>query len=165
MTVRRYGGVVASYDGWVALVREQFERWDKAYWSLPSGAIELGESPEAGSVRELAEESGLKAPESSLRLVWRATVVVEGEVTSNTWNYATEVEDDAFAVDDPDGSILEARWFQPAEAADLLTQLPYPPLSVPAVEYLRTGTPIDWTFTCTGSTWNWASRPLNFSRA
>jgi len=161
MTVRRYGGVIATYDGQVALVREQYETWDAPYWSPPSGSIELGETPEAGSARELAEETGLKAPESSLTLIWRATVVLNGELTSHAWNYATTVDNDTLAVDDPDGAILEARWFPPSEAAALLTNLPYPPLSVPAVAYLQTGTPLAWTFTCTNNTWAWTTEPLS----
>ncbi len=160
MTVRRFGGVVALYDGRVVLVREQYETWDAPYWSLPSGSVETGETPEAGSARELAEETGLNA--ASLHLIWRTTVVVDGEeVTSNSWNYATTVEDDTLAVDDPDGAILEARWFPPTEAAALLTSLPYPPLAVPAVAYLETGEPLDWTFTCTDNTWSWTTEPLS----
>ncbi|WP_405062596.1 NUDIX hydrolase [Kribbella sp. NBC_01505] len=160
MTVRRFGGVIATYDGRVALVREQYETWDAPYWSPPSGTVEDGESPEAGSVRELAEETGLKAAESALQLVWHITVIIDGELTSNAWNYAATVEDDTLAVDDPDGAILEAAWFPPAEAAALLTQLPYPPLAVPAVAYLQTGEPLSWTFTCTNGTWTWTTAPL-----
>ncbi|GAB3944206.1 hypothetical protein GCM10029976_067940 [Kribbella albertanoniae] len=158
MTERRYVGVMASYDGRVALVREQYETWDAPYWSLPSGSVETGETPEAGSARELAEETGLKAP--SLQLIWRTTVTV-GEITSNSWNYATTVEDDTFAIADPDASVLEARWFPPTEAAALLTNLPYPPLAVPAVAYLETGQALHWTFTCTNNTWSWTTAPLH----
>jgi 8-oxo-dGTP diphosphatase len=158
--VRRYGGVIATYDGQVALVREQYETWDAPYWSPPSGTVEEGETPAAGSARELLEETGLKAPESALQLIWQATVVIDGQIISNAWNYATTVEDNTLATDDPDGAILEARWFPPTEAATLLTRLPYPPLSVPAVAYLQTGTPLHWTFTQTNTTWTWTTAPL-----
>ncbi|TDD45727.1 NUDIX hydrolase [Kribbella antibiotica] len=161
MTVRRFGGVIATYDGQVALVREQYETWDAPYWSLPSGTVEIGETPEAGSVRELAEETGLKALEGDMRLVWKATAVVGGEVVSHAWNYAVTVADDAFAVDDPDGAILEAGWFPPAEAATLLANLPYPPLAVPAIAYLQTGEPLAWTFTQTDDGWTWTTEPLS----
>ncbi|WP_328525677.1 hypothetical protein [Kribbella sp. NBC_00359] len=33
----RYAGVIAQYDGRLALVREQYEAWDAAYWNLPGG--------------------------------------------------------------------------------------------------------------------------------
>jgi 8-oxo-dGTP diphosphatase len=35
-------------------------------WCLPGGFIELGEAPEAGALRELAEETGLRAPGATL---------------------------------------------------------------------------------------------------
>src|SRR5689334_6298197 len=161
MTVGRYGGVIATYDGRVALVREQYETWDAPYWSPPSGSVEDGETPEAGSVRELAEETGLKALEGDLELAWKATAVVDGTVVSHAWNYTVTVTDDAFAVDDPDGAILEADWFPPAEAAALLTDLPYPPLAVPAVAYLKTGERLAWTFTHSDDGWTWTAEQLS----
>lgn len=36
------------------------------HWCLPGGFIELGEDPQTGALRELAEETGLKATHASL---------------------------------------------------------------------------------------------------
>jgi 8-oxo-dGTP diphosphatase len=148
--------VVPRYDGLVALVREQYDTWDAPYWNLPSGAVEDGETPSAGAIRELLEESGLRADEDELELVWTTRTVVGGEVGGRSWNYVVDVDDPAFAIDDPDGSVLEARWFTPADAVRAIGQVPYPPIAVPAVHYLTHGSRgRDWQFTSAADGWTW----------
>ncbi|GAA1134418.1 hypothetical protein GCM10009630_35960 [Kribbella jejuensis] len=149
-----YAGVMAWYDGKLALVWERYEAWDTQYWNLPSGAIEPGETPPAAAVRELREESGLRADPAELRLLWTTQTQVDGRPTSRSWNYATQVTDPTFAVNDPDDSVLDVRWFTPADALRALEQLPYPPIAVPAVHYLTT-TELgrEWTFTQVAGNW------------
>ncbi|MER7251817.1 NUDIX hydrolase [Kribbella sp. NPDC000426] len=152
----RYAGVVARYGGLVALVQDQYEAWDAPYWNLPSGAVEEGESPAAGAVRELREESGLLAVETDLALVWTTRAVVDGRVTSESWNYVVDVQDATFAIDDPDGTVTDARWFSAEDAVRQLRELPYPPIAVPAIDYLTYGArPQDWTFTSDDGNWSW----------
>lgn len=150
-----YAGVVAWYAGKVALVRERYEAWDGPYWNLPSGAVENGETPTAGAIRELREESGLRAAEEKLELVWTTQTVVDGRTTSQSWNYTVATQDPTFAVNDPDGSVTDVQWFTTDDAVRALEQLPYPPLAVPAVHYLTTGEPgRDWVFTQTAGRWS-----------
>ncbi|GAB3964757.1 NUDIX domain-containing protein [Plantactinospora veratri] len=52
-------GVVRDTAGQVLLI----ERSDNGYWALPAGAMELGESIAECAVREVWEETGLKATE------------------------------------------------------------------------------------------------------
>lgn len=54
------GGVVIDDEGRVALVeqRDAKRRWR---WTLPKGRIDAGESAEAAALREVYEESGLRA--------------------------------------------------------------------------------------------------------
>ena len=54
------GGVVIDDDGRVALVeqRDSRKRWR---WTLPKGRIDAGESAETAALREVYEESGLRA--------------------------------------------------------------------------------------------------------
>lgn len=78
-----YAGVLAFRGDRVALVREHYEGWDDERWNLPSGAIEPGESPEEGAVRELREETGLVVPVSALTLVAEVLVQsLDGSVPS-----------------------------------------------------------------------------------
>ncbi|NUR98181.1 MAG: NUDIX hydrolase [Kribbellaceae bacterium] len=151
-----YAGVVAWHGGKVALVWERYEAWDTQYWNLPSGAVEVGETPAAGAVRELREETGLRAGAGELELVWTTRTVVDGRIPSRSWNYVAEVADPTFAVDDPDGSVMDVRWFEPADAVRALEQLPYPPIAVPAVHYLRTGeVGREWVFTHAAGSWSY----------
>lgn len=153
--MNRYAGVIARYDGRVALVRERYDAWDAPYWNLPSGAVEVGETPTGGAIRELREETGLWADEGVLDLVWTTAVVADGVMMSRSWNYAVLVSSREFAVDDPDGSVMDVRWFSPADAVRLLREVPYPPLAVPSVGFLADGVRADWAFTLTGETWSW----------
>lgn len=51
--------VVVDTDEQVLLVKRSVDP-KKGMWCLPGGFIELGEAPEAGALRELAEETGLQ---------------------------------------------------------------------------------------------------------
>ncbi|GAA3139007.1 8-oxo-dGTP diphosphatase [Kribbella aluminosa] len=151
-----YAGVIARYDGLVAMVREQYHAWDAPYWNLPSGGVEDGETPAAGAVRELREESGLHVSVDELELVWTTQTQAAGRVTSRSWNYVVDVADPAFAIDDPDGSVMAARWFTPEDAVRRLGRMPYPPIAVPAIHYLAHGTRgRAWRFTLSGDEWSW----------
>jgi len=58
-----YGGVVvrsAPEGAQVALIRPRSDD-DKPVWALPKGAREEGETPEGAALREVAEETGLRA--------------------------------------------------------------------------------------------------------
>jgi 8-oxo-dGTP diphosphatase len=54
----RYQGAVVR-DGAVLLIRHRDHATGAAYWLLPGGGMEPGETPEATVARELREETGL----------------------------------------------------------------------------------------------------------
>ena len=145
-----YAGVLAFRDNQVALVREHYELWETPHWTIPSGGIEPGESPAEGATRELREETGLLITPPALTLFAEVTVASHDRSEQSTsWNYFAHIPDGDFLIADPDGSIQEAKWFPLAEAADLLAQLPYPPIAVPTATHLRTPSAglTRWTFT------------------
>jgi 8-oxo-dGTP diphosphatase len=51
-------GAVILVDGKVVLIKRRFEPL-AGQWSLPGGTLEVGESLEAGTAREMLEETGL----------------------------------------------------------------------------------------------------------
>jgi 8-oxo-dGTP diphosphatase len=51
-------GAVIVQDGQVVLIRRRYEPL-AGQWSLPGGTLELGETLEAGTAREMLEETGL----------------------------------------------------------------------------------------------------------
>jgi 8-oxo-dGTP diphosphatase len=105
------GGIVLR-GGRMALVHRP--RYDD--WSLPKGKLDPGETFEDAALREVWEETGLRA-----RLV-RELPSVEYEVRGRSklvryWLMSVE-SDDGF---EPNDEVDELRWLSPAEALDLLT--------------------------------------------
>ncbi len=65
---------------------------NKGKWSYPAGYLEYDEKPETGAVRELEEETGIKASEQYLKLV--ATLQLEHPDKYIVGNaYTTDYED------------------------------------------------------------------------
>jgi 8-oxo-dGTP diphosphatase len=108
------GGLLVRDDGRIAVIHRP--RYDD--WSLPKGKLDPGESFEAGAVREVLEETGV-----------RGRIVAELEPTSYVdrkgrdkvvrW-YRMELagEPVEFA---PNDEVDELRWLTPDEAGGLLS--------------------------------------------
>ena len=109
--VRAAGGVVAR-DGLIALVHRP--RYDD--WTLPKGKLDAGESFEEAALREIEEETGLRArlvrelPETHYEVRGRPKVV-------RYWLMEVESDPGFVANDEVD----ELRWLEPAQASALLT--------------------------------------------
>jgi len=85
-------------------------------WTLPKGKLDPGESFEEAALREVEEETGLRA-----RLV-RELPAVEYEVKGRpklVRYWLMEVESDPGFV--PNDEVDELRWVEPSEALELLT--------------------------------------------
>ena len=140
------------HDARIVLVRECHERWGGAFWNIPSGMVESRESPTLGAARELAEETGLLATPGDLHLVGTSSTKDQGRC-SLAWNFTAVIRDPRLVVDDPDGLVLEARWFTQDEAVALLEELPYRPLREPVIAHLtrRTQPGSHWHFEGAGA--------------
>ncbi len=98
-------GATASMDGW---------------WTLPGGGLEHGEDPRDGTLRELAEETGLIGKIDGLLEVnsWHAVfTMVEGEEVD--WHgirilYRCRITGGDLR-DEPDGSTDTCAWFARSE--------------------------------------------------
>jgi 8-oxo-dGTP diphosphatase len=109
--IRAAGGVVVR-GGEVLLVHRP--RYDD--WTLPKGKLDADETWEAAALREVEEETGVRA-----RLVSELPSV-EYEVRGRPKRvryWVMEVEEDAGL--EPNDEVDELRWLAPAEALDLLT--------------------------------------------
>lgn len=105
------GGVVVR-DGQVALVHRP--RYDD--WTLPKGKLDPGESFEDAAVREVEEETGLRA--RLVRQLPATTYEVNGRPkVVRYWLMEVEDEGPFLANDETD----ELRWVAPDEALRLLT--------------------------------------------
>lgn len=115
-TVLAAGGVVhRANDRGDEIAVVHRPRYDD--WSLPKGKLEPGESAEAGALREVHEETGLRCrlgrELSSTRYRDR-----HGRPKQVRYWMMEPIEDTGFV---PNDEVDELRWLSPGEAADLLT--------------------------------------------
>ena len=111
--VEAAGGVVRRDDGHVALVHRP--RYDD--WSLPKGKLDAGESFEEAALREVFEETGVRA-----RLARELPSVQYHDNKGRpkiVRYWLMEVEHDPGF--EPNDEVDERRWAPPDEALELLT--------------------------------------------
>jgi 8-oxo-dGTP diphosphatase len=109
--VRAAGGVVMR-DGLVALVHRP--KYDD--WSLPKGKLTPGEDWEAAAVREVREETGMRA---ALRERLDDVEYVDPKGRPKTVRYwRMDALDGEFA---PNDEVDELRWLSPEDAAARLS--------------------------------------------
>lgn len=106
-----YGAHTIVYrpSGALLLVRDSVVN----QWVLPGGACDGDESYREAARRELREEAGVEAEYDGLGLLTRVTVRTDGH---ETWGllpvFAAEAQTHDPSVEDPDGEIVDAAWFE-----------------------------------------------------
>jgi 8-oxo-dGTP diphosphatase len=109
--IQAAGGVVMR-DGQVALVhRPEYDDW-----TLPKGKLDPGESFEEAALREVWEETGLRA--ALARELPTVRYDVRGRPKQVRYWLMDVVGDPGF---EPNDEVDELRWLAPADAAELLT--------------------------------------------
>ncbi len=122
---------VAAYalcveDGRILLCRIAPGPWSAVgSWTLPGGGLEFGESPQAGALRELGEETGLEGSIVALAdvLDWADRWIDPADGVEEAFHaiqvvYSVHVTGGELR-DELDGSTDVARWFSRAEAESL----------------------------------------------
>jgi 8-oxo-dGTP diphosphatase len=110
--IQAAGGVLMR-DGLLAVVHRP--RYDD--WSLPKGKLDRGESFEDAALREVWEETGIRARlERELPEV-RYTVRERPKLV-RYWLMSVESERDSF---EPNDEVDELRWLPPGAALELLS--------------------------------------------
>lgn len=90
-------------------------------WSIPSGGIENGESPEQACIREIWEETGFKT-EIKKPLHIKKTIIKNYDVT--TYYFLCKVNEGQISYHDPDDSIEEIAWKTYEEILELQHDYP-----------------------------------------
>ncbi|WP_064093449.1 NUDIX hydrolase [Rossellomorea aquimaris] len=86
--------------------------YDSPGWEVPSGGIEIGETPEQCCEREVKEETGYDVKVVD-HLHTKKTKIQEIKVT--TYYFKTEVKGGSLGINDPDKTIAEAKWVSISE--------------------------------------------------
>lgn len=144
--VRGYVGTIVFLDEAVLLVQDRDFFTNEPLWTLPSGGVEHGESPAVAAARELAEESGCQIDPSELQLIATSEVRQDGRRISQSWNFTAAATDPHLEPADPDGTVVDARWFERTRAVELLALHLYDPIREPAIRFLNGDRGLHWTF-------------------
>jgi 8-oxo-dGTP diphosphatase len=146
--MQRFAGVAVFRGSSVLLVKEPDYFTGEPLWTFPSGHIEDGEDPATAAARELAEESGCVVDPAQLEIIAISDVEQDGVTMNRSWNYTATTTDAALRPRIQDGeTVTEARWFDTAEAVELLGRSTYPPKTEPVARFLTSGERnLHWTF-------------------
>lgn len=117
--------------GDLLLVHQRGPSDERAYWGLPGGIVEPGETLIEGLIREVREEAGVEVIDPG-RV---AFVTHSPECISFTFEVG-EWRGEAGPAD-PDGFVLEAGFLPLAEAIERLEELPIRGMREPITAYLR----------------------------
>jgi len=111
-----YGGVIINDQGKI-LLKEAHHHYDGYVWTFPKGRQSPGETPEETALREVLEETGIKA-----EIKGRLPGVYEGGTTETIFFLMSFVEDTGKF----DGETQSIRWVTPQEAKVLISETTNP---------------------------------------
>jgi 8-oxo-dGTP diphosphatase len=123
--------------GRVLLVGNDWQGFGNVRYTLPGGVVERGESTVDALAREVKEETGLII--TGVKHLAYAVHVEDVRRNDRAVSFAFAASYDGLLNPrDPDGFIVEARFFPVEEVEQLI---PIPPLREPLATYLRDRTP------------------------
>jgi ADP-ribose pyrophosphatase YjhB (NUDIX family) len=99
---------VRSSDGALLLVRRAIEPF-LGMWDTPGGFVEDGEEADAAAVREVREETGLRARITGIIGIYADTYGPDARVSTLNVFYSAVVDDHSNAA--PASDVAELRWF------------------------------------------------------
>jgi 8-oxo-dGTP diphosphatase len=112
--VQAAGGLIVRDDGRLAVIHRP--RYDD--WSLPKGKLDPGESFEAGAVREVFEETGVRG---RILAELRSTRYPDRKGRDKLVRWYRMEPDGEPARFSPNAEVDDLRWVTPDEARELLT--------------------------------------------
>jgi 8-oxo-dGTP diphosphatase len=125
--------ILLDRHGRVLLVGNDWQGFGNVRYTLPGGVVERGESTLDALVREVKEETGLLI--TRIRHLAYAVHVEDVRRNDRAVSFVFTAEYDGLLNPrDPDGFIVEARFFPVEEVEQLI---PIPPLREPLATYLR----------------------------
>jgi 8-oxo-dGTP diphosphatase len=126
----------------VLMVREAPGEGSGASWVLPGGQVEPGELVHQALLRELAEETGLRAAgPGRLAFLCQYTVTHDPDWAGvwTVFTFEVDAAEQDLAPADPDGLVLEAAWVPLHEARRRLALQPFRPRREALLHHLEHG--------------------------
>src|SRR5438309_7660578 len=114
--------ILREIEGELKIALAQHQRTDKT-WVLPKGHVEEGESLEQAALREIYEEAGLDNVQliKHLGTIMRESLKSNGDVEQKTIHfYLAYAPGESQSQAPSDQRFIEADWFSPEEAIQLL---------------------------------------------
>ena len=114
--------ILGEIEGELKIALAQHQRTDKI-WVLPKGHVEDGESIEEAALREIHEEAGLDNVQLIMHLgtITRESIKRNGDVEQKTIHfYLAYALGESQSQAPSDQGFIEAGWFSPEEAIQLL---------------------------------------------
>ena len=127
---------------WVAVVRPRREAGRRVVWALPKGLVDSGETPLEAAVREVAEETGVRATGARKLGDVRYVYTWEGERIFKVVSFFLLRAKGGRIGDLPTGmeiEVAEARWVPLEDAPTLLSYGGEKEMARKAVEALAEG--------------------------
>ena len=116
MKEKAYGGVVINQQGRI-LLREPKKHFDDYVWTFPKGRQKPDETPEKTALREVFEETGIKA-----EIRKQLPGVYQGGTTETIFFLMSLIEDTGKF----DGETQSIRWVTSEEAKNLISMTTNP---------------------------------------
>ncbi len=127
--------IMLDTRGRVLLVGNDWQGFGNVRYTLPGGVVERGESTLDALSREVMEETGLKV--TTVQCLAYSVHVEDVRRNDRALSFAfVAAYDGLLNPRDPDGFIVEARFF-PVEEVEKM--IPIPPIREPLANYLRDG--------------------------
>ena len=119
-------------------------------WSTPGGVVDEGETVIEGLTREVAEETGLVVQGWSPKLYGIYVDFADAEMTMEVHAHMATSFTGELTVDDPDGIVVQADFYDPAQVQVQLAESPVW-VREPLGDWLHTREPQEFRYRVTGS--------------
>lgn len=112
--IKAAGGIVVKQDRWLFMFRRK-------KWDLPKGKLDKGEKSKIAAVREIEEETGVKAViRDKICTTWHTYTMNNNRILKRTKWYLLDCQDDSQMAPQEEEQIEKLDWYTPAEAKSIL---------------------------------------------